>query len=95
MQNENFLQNQKYKGIIKNNNVQDFKIGSCRDVLEWMWNKKNSGNEFLLIYPNSAEKQVHPQHFSQKDAFIDTYSNIPCLNNTIHKMVMDNKTSTS
>lgn len=47
MPNENFPQNQNYIGIIKNNNVQEYRIGSCLDVLEWMWEKKNVGSRFF------------------------------------------------
>jgi len=89
MSNQNVNQKQNYIGIIKKNNVQKSGIGSCVQVLDWIWRNRDCGNQFLLVSPNYTKKQVHPQHFFQKNDFIDEYSNISCLNNTIKEMVMN------
>lgn len=95
MPNENFPQNQNYIGIIKNNNVQEYRIGSCLDVLEWIWEKKNVGSRFFLMSPTFIQTQVNPNNFSQKEEFLTQNSNIPCLNNTIHRMVKENQNSST
>ena len=82
-----------FKGLVRNSVSSDEKTDTCINVMEWIWNKRNQYQNFYIQAPGGLENKLYPNHFTEKNDFIQTSSSIPCLNETIKNVIQQTSSS--
>lgn len=65
-----------FKGFLKNSVSSEETTDTCINVMEWIWNKRNQYQNFYIWTPGGLKNKLYPNHFTDKNKFIQDSSSI-------------------